>query len=143
MATKKPVPVVEEAVWTSLTEMSEQYDLLEKIEGGFKSEYEEAKRRREQCERKIIEVMEEQEMKSFRREDGVLFSKATTLYADFIDRDALLKAVEEEGMEEEYTYVEFRKKRWNEWVRLAVDEGREMLDGLAARATTYLSRRAK
>lgn len=87
--------------------------------------------------------MEQAETKSFRRDDGVLFTRAATVYAKVEDRDALMAAIEAEGLQEDMTKLDFQKARLNEWVRTALDEGRALMDGLSASVTTYVSRRAK
>ena len=78
---------------------------------------------------------------SFKRADGVMFVRASTTYAAIVDREELMEAIEESGLEVDLTRVEVKKKELNEFARECLEEGKPFLRGMSSTVKQYISRR--
>lgn len=101
--------------------------------------YDDAQKRTKEAERELLDAMEDTGHPSFKRDDGATIASARTIYHKVEDRDALIAAIKEEGMDDELLKVGFEAARLNELVRTRLDAGEELLPGLGFSVTTYPS----
>lgn len=103
---------------------------------------EEAARQRDQAEATFWSLMDDLGLKSFTLEqpdENISFVRRSTVYHQVIDWPTLQRAVTELGLERELTAPGPRKGVLNEFVRTALEAGRELPPGLGYRDNKYVS----
>lgn len=112
---------------------------LVEVEADCKTHYEDAKRKREDHERKVLEHMEQQDVPSI-KVGNLNYIRAKTIYPTVQDRDAFIQWAAEN--DESLTEVKERKAQIGELVRERIDNGEVLPPGLGFYVKEYVSKRA-
>lgn len=101
-----------------------------------------AKEREHETEMKLYNSLLEADEKSFKRSDGVTFTRVSTAYPKYEDAEALLKWIDETGQEEQLTKREFYKSRLREILLKCLEEQKPLPPGMDFYVKEYVSRKA-
>ena len=112
--------------------LRDKYESLRKQADAAESEF-------KQVTQEFWDEIERAGMKSFKRDDGTNFIRMSTIYSSITDKEALMEAIEEAGLQE-FVVTDIRKKALNEYVREALDKEEPLLPGLAFSVTRSIRR---
>jgi len=112
---------------------------LRGIKENFKAELDKAIAKEKQAQSELMEVMESQDLKSFRHKTFGLITSAVKIFGKITDLKKAKEYFEEEGLDRELFQLQVKKGRLNEFVKKMLDEGKVLPEGVGMSPTKYIS----
>lgn len=87
----------------------------------------------------LMEIMDNQDIKSFRHKKFGLFTAAVRIWAKITDVDKAKEYFEEKGLDQEIWKLKVESGRLNAFVKRMLDEGKVLPEGIGFSPTKYIS----